>query len=368
MSATAEAKPDVDNKRDTNKAIIGRISGVAFVLAVGLIVAATLIQLQGYDPLATIQAGLTYALGDGTSIARTFTWGLPLFVAALGVAVAFGSGMFNIGAEGQVYTGAMAGALVGAYLGPMPSFMHIGLGLAAAALAGALVAGALGWLRAAWGVDEVLSTLLSNYIIILFCTYLATGPLKDPGRQSGTTKEVYDTAMFGELLPRTGLTTAVFVVAAIAITVWWISDKSVLGYRWRMTGESPHFAAAVGMNVTKSRVGSMAASGALCAIGGALLVFASQGRFWTEIGGGLGWDAVLIALIGRARPIPTVVWAGLYCVMRSMARGIEQASSVPSELSLILVAAVIIAASAQAGVFQRFAALRNRFRRTSQEA
>ncbi len=341
-----------------------RLASAGFTLIVGLAMAVLLIQMQGFEPFSTLAAGVQYAVGDPTSIARTIAWGLPLYVAAIGVAIAFRSGMFNIGAEGQIYAGAMASALAGAYLGPMFTGAHLALCILAAAAAGAGLAGALGWLRAAWGVDEVLSTLLSNYIVILFCAYLATGPLRDPSRQSGTTREVVDTARFAEILPRTGLTGVVFLVVALCALGWWLSEKSVIGYRWRMTGESPAFADAAGIDVKGSRIASMVASGALCGIAGAVLVTASQGRFWTEIGSGIGWDAVLVALIGRARPVATLVWVTIYCVMRAAARGVEQVSTVPSELSLILISAIIIAAAARAGVFGQFAAFRHRFLRT----
>ncbi|MGH3360216.1 MAG: ABC transporter permease [Nocardioidaceae bacterium] len=338
-----------------------RAAGVGFTVAVGLVLAIALIRAQGWAPLPTLWVGLEYAAGDPMSIARTIAWGLPLYVAAGGVAIAFRAGMFNIGAEGQIYAGAMAAALAGAYLGPMLSGVHLFLATAASAGAGAAIAGTLGWLRAAWGVDEVLSTLLSNYIVILFCGYLATGPLRDPSRQSGTTREIHDSAWFAELMSQTGLTSAVFVVVAVCIAGWWLSERSVAGYRWRMTGESPAFAAAVGIDVRRSRIASMVTSGAFCGIAGGLLVTASQGRFWTEIGSEIGWDAVLVALIGRARFLPTVVWVTVYCFMRSAARGVEQATTVPAELSLILISAIIVAAAARAGVFGRFVALRQRW-------
>ncbi len=331
-----------------------------FTATAGLLMALVLIQAQGYAALPSLAYGLDYALGDVVSIARTVAWGVPLYIAAVGVALAFRAGMFNIGAEGQIYGGAMAAALVGAYIGPIFSGLHIGLTVLASAAAGALLAASLGWLRASWDVDEVLSTLLSNYIVILFCAYLATGPLRDPARQSGTTREIHETAVFASLVPRTGLTTAVFLVVVAIAGGWWLSERSVLGYRWRMTGESKPFAAAVGIDVKSSRIASMAASGALCGIAGGLLVTASQGRFSTEIGSGIGWDAVLVALIGRARIMSTVAWVTVYIVMRSAARGIEQVTSVPSELSLILISAIIIAAAARAGAFARFAALQQR--------
>lgn len=332
----------------------------AFIAAIALVAATLLIQLQGYAAIPTLGAGLDYALGSPTAIARTVAWGLPLCVTALGVSIANRSGMFNIGAEGQVYAGAMAAAIAGAFIGPMFTGLHLLLCTFAGAIAGGLIAAGLGWLRARWNVDEVLSTLLSNYIIVLFCAYLATGPLRDPTRQSGTTPRVFETAMFAEIIPKTGLTSAVFLVIIIAIGCWWLSDRSVSGYRWRMTGQSPGFAEAAGINVARSRIMSMFVSGALAGVGGSLLVTASQGRFWTEIGSGIGWDAVLIALIAKARPIPTVIWVGVYCVMRATSRGIEQVSTVPSELSLVLISIIIIAAAARSGLFARISRLLQR--------
>jgi simple sugar transport system permease protein len=360
ITATAMPRP---TKTRTPRPVFKVILNGVFVLAVAFFAAVILIQAQGFAALPTLALGFEYALGSPAAIARTLAWGLPLFVAALGVSLAFRSGMFNIGAEGQVYAGAMAAALAGAYIGPLFSGLHLIVCTLAAAIVGALIAGGLGWLRAHWNVDEVLSTLLSNYIIILFCTYLVTGPLRDPSRQSGTTQPVFDTAMFPELMPRTGLTAGIIVVIIAAVVSWWISEKSVVGYRWRMTGEAPGFAAAVGIDVAKAQIRSMMASGALVAIGGSLLVTASQGRFWTEIGSGIGWDAVLIALVARARPIASIVWVVIYCVMRSTARGIEQVSTVPAELSSVLIAIIIIAVAARAGIFERFGALIGNFNR-----
>lgn len=333
----------------------------AFVVLVAVIIAVALIQAQGYAAFPTMAAGIDYAIGSPNAIARTLAWGLPLVVAALGVSLAFRSGMFNLGAEGQVYAGAMAAALVGAYIGPMFTGLHLLLATLAAAVVGALIAGALGWMRAKRGVDEVVSTLLSNYIVILFCTYLVTGPLRDPSRQSGTTQRVHETAMFGEIFPRTGLTWSAILVVTIACFVWWLSERSVTGYRWRMTGSAPGFASASGVDTARSQIRSMMMSGAFAAVAGSLLVTASQGRYWTEIGSGIGWDAVLIALVARAKPIPTIIWVGIYSIMRSTARGIEQVSSVPSELSSVLISIIIIVVAARAGLFTRVADLFARF-------
>lgn len=360
--ASKGSKEDAATLRSDRRQRMRRsVAAGSFTIAFGVILTILMVQVQGYQPIPTILEGLRYAVGDPVSAARSLAWGVPLCVAALGVATAFRSGMFNLGAEGQIYAGALAAAVVGVYVGPMYTGLHLLLATAAAALIGGLIAAGLGWLRAAWGVDEVLSTLLSNYIVILLCAYLVTNPLRDPSRQSGTSKSVSDTAVFAEIIPKTDLRSSIFVAVLLCVAVWWLSEKSILGYRWRMTGESPAFAAAVGINVRHARIQAMFVSGALAGIAGSLLVTASQGRFWTQIGSGVGWDAVLIALIGQARILPTIGWVLVYTVMRSGARGVEQVSSVPSELSLILIAAVILAAAARPGVFSQVDRLRQRY-------
>ncbi|MFE2186357.1 ABC transporter permease [Streptomyces sp. NPDC059455] len=344
---TLETKPTALPHR---LALLARPVGrTGFAVLTGVLLAMGLIALQGYAPMPTMFAGLRYALGDAVAVSRTLAWGLPLLVTALGVAFAFRAGMFNIGAEGQLYVGAMAAAIVGAYIGPLFAGLHLLLCLAAAALTGGAVAAGLGWLRAHWGVDEVLSTLLSNYLLVLLCTYLANGPLRDPTRQSGSTREVHDSAMFPVIVDQTQLTAGLYVVAALVLATWWLSERSIAGYRWRMTGSSPGFAAAMGIDIARARVTSMAVSGALCGLGGSLLVNCSQGRFWTEIGTGIGWDAVLLALVGRSRPIGVLAWAGVYCVLRASARGVEQVTGIPSELSSVLIAVIIVAAVARSG-------------------
>lgn len=323
----------------------------AATLGAGVALAVLLVRAAGFDPASTLAAGLTYTFADGPHLAAMIAGALPLLVVAIGVAVAFRAGMFNIGAEGQLYLGAMAAAIVGASVGPIANPLHLGLCLLASATAGGLLAAGLGWLRAYWGVDEVLSTLLSNYIAVLFCTYLANGPLRDPSRQSGSTATVHDTARFATMVSGTQLTTALVLVVILTGAIAWVLGKSTLGYRWRMAGIGPLFADASGMDVARLRVGAMALSGALCGIGGGLLVTASQGRFWSEIGGGIGWDAVLVALIAQSSIVGVVAWTLIYASLRSVARGMEQAAGIASELSDVLIAAIVILVAVRTGAF-----------------
>ena len=330
---------------------VRKIAEVSLAPAAGLLVAIALIGTSGFQAVPTILVGLEYALGSGEGIARTIAWGLPLYVATVGVTVAFRTGLFTLGAEGQIYVGALTGALVGAFVGGLAPALHQVLCvLAAAGVAGALSMG-LGWLATAWRVDVVLSSLLSNYVLVLACLFLASGPFNDPAAEApGATVPVLSSARIANLVPRTQLTWAVLGVVVLCIAAWWVVERSAGGYRARMVGMTPGFAEAVGIDVARARLLAMAGSGALCGIAGALIVLASQGRFTSEIAIGIGWTAVMLALVSRARPALAVVWVSVYAVMQAASRRIEQIADVPSELALLVISTILVTAVAAPGV------------------
>ncbi|MFT4231346.1 MAG: ABC transporter permease [Leucobacter sp.] len=324
-----------------------RAAQLAIAPLAGLLLAVALIAGSGHAPLPTLLAGFEYALGGPAQIARTVAWGLPLALVTLGVAVAMRSGMFSIGAEGQIYVGALVGALSGAFLGGLAPVVHQSAVVLLASLAAGLLSAGLGWLAVRWNVDVVLSSLLSNYVLMHFCILLANGPFADDGSDiPGATPQILPSARFELLVPKTQLTSGFFLVIVLAALVWWLVEKSVAGYRWRMIGESPGFARAVGIDVAGWRILSMGLSGALCGAGGAFLVMATQFRFASEIAIGLGWIAIMLALIGRSRPGLAVVWVLVYSVMRSASRRIEQVSEVPAELAVLVICTVLVIAMA----------------------
>lgn len=328
---------------------VRRIAELSLAPLTGLALAIFFIQLYGFQGLPTLAIGLSSAVDSPQNLASTLGWALPMFPAAIGVAVAFRSGMYTLGVEGQVYLGAFAAGVVGAFVAVPSSIAHIALCLAAASLGGALVSAFLGWLRTAWNVD-IISSLFSNPIVIGVCLYFSSGPLSDPlSPAPGATPLVADTARFENLVPRSQLTTAVFVVLAIVLVCWWLLDKSTLGYRWRMAGESPGFATAVGINVPRARLSAMAVSGALCGLAGSLLVLSSQGRFSADVAHEFGWIALMLALIARLKPLAIVAWVGVYAILQSASRRIEQLAHVPSDMAAIIICAVLIAAAAAPG-------------------
>ncbi|MFT3797133.1 ABC transporter permease [Microbacterium sp.] len=319
--------------------------------AVGILLAIVLIQFGGFQGLPTIAVGLQYAVGTPEALARTVAWALPLLVATVGVVIAFRAGLFSVGAEGQIYVGALVGAVTGSALAGTLPVLHQALAIGSAAIVSGAVSAVFGWLAVRWKVDIVLSTLLGNYVLVSTCIFLAKNVFSDPEAEApGATVPILPSAQLPVLLPRTQLTSAVFLVLVLCALVWWVMERAVTGYRWRMAGESPAFARAVGMNVARSQILACATSGALCGIAGALLVVAAQGRFTSEIAVGIGWVAIMLALMGRARVLPAIIWVLVYAVMHAASRKIEQIAHVPSDLAVLVICTVLITAAASPGL------------------
>jgi ABC-type uncharacterized transport system permease subunit len=319
--------------------------------AIGLLLSVVLIQYHGYQAFPTMLAGLQYAVGDFTGLARTIASGLPLYLGAVGVSIAFRAGLFSVGAQGQIYVGALSGAIVGAFVGPFFPPAQQALCLVAAGVAGGLVSAALGWLKARWNVDVILSSLLSNYILLLVCTLIAEGSIASPIPQAvGATRPIYNSVFFANLVPRTQLTWAIFPIVVLCFTAWWIVEKSAIGYRWRMIGQSPGFAASVGMSVSGGRIWAMALSGAFCGLTGGVVVLTGQGQFTSGIADGMGWTVIMLALIARFRPAFAVLWVTVYSIIQSASRGMQETAGVPTELSLIVLCGILFASSAAPGI------------------
>lgn len=334
-------------RRGNANSRVKRIMQMLVAPVAGVLLTVVLIEGSGHASLPTLMAGFDYALGGFDQIARTVAWGLPLVLVTIGVAIAMRTGMFSIGAEGQIYVGALVGALAGAFIGGFAPVVHQAITMLLAALAAGLISAGLGWLAVRWNVDVVLSSLLSNWVLMHFCIFLANGPFADPTTDvPGGTPQILPSARFELLIPKTQLTSGVFVVIVLAILVWWIVEKSVAGYRWRMIGESRGFARAVGIDVARWQIMSMGLSGALCGVGGAFLVMAAQYRFASEIAIGLGWIAIMLALIAKSRPALAIVWVLVYSIMRSASRRIEQVSEVPAELAVLVICVVLVMAMA----------------------
>jgi simple sugar transport system permease protein len=290
------------------------------------------------------------AFGGRQAIANTLVEATPYILAGLAVAVAFKCGLFNIGAEGQLFMGALAAATVGAAQLGLPALIHLPLSLLAGALAGGLWAAIPGYLRARTGAHEVITTIMLNYIAFRLLDYLVTGPLKDPSASALRTPFVASTAQLPRFIgpledpsltggqtyqplivsgdPNWNLRLHLgFAIAILAVYgIWWLLNRTTTGFEIRTVGANPEAARYAGMSITKNFVIAMALSGALAGLAGSGQVLGSERNVKSLFSSGYGFDSIAIALLAKSNPI-AIIPAAIFWGALNNGRGLMQAQT-----------------------------------------
>ena len=318
--------------------VIALILGAVTMLATGV-------------PLATV--GLSFvalfngSLGSVYSVSETLTSATPVTLAALGIALGFRAGLFNIGAEGQVVLGGIAAVLVGFMLTGLPVFIHLPLALAAGALAGALWASIAGWLKAATGAHEVITTIMLNLISFRLLDYmLKNPPLQRPGRTDPISQTVLPSAELPKLLtfldPSLRVHAGILLAIALVALVYWLLFRTTLGYEFRASGLNPDAARYAGMKAGVIIVATMAIAGALAGLAGANQVLGVLGRASPGFSGGIGFDAIAVALLGRSHPVGVLFAGLLFGGLEAGGRQMQVAAGVSIDLIGIIQALIIV--------------------------
>ncbi len=307
-----------------------------------MIFGAIIMLLIGSNPIKAYGAMFDYALGDTNALVNIMNRSMGLILSGLCAAVAFNAGIFNLGAEGQIFLAAMAAALVGYKLPNLPAIIHLPLSFLAAMGAGIIGAAIPGWLRVKWRVDEVISTIMLNSIYFFFTSYLATYPFRDPDRWSGTTPLIADSAKLPFLLESINLRIGILISVMVSLIIFMVMNFTDLGYRWKMVGLNERFSRYGGVRVEADQMRAMIISGVMSGLAGAVMVCGSNFRYWESIARFVGWDGVLIAMIAKNNPLGVVASSVLFAIFKNGALGMEQVSNVPSDLTAILLAVLIL--------------------------
>ena len=317
---------------------------VALVLG-GLIMLAT-----GVSPSAigrSFVALFRGSLGSLTAISETLTAAAPLTLAGLGIALGFRAGLFNIGAEGQVIMGGIAAVVIGFSFEGMPIWIHLPLALIVGALAGALWASIAGWLRAATGAHEVITTIMLNLIAMRLVDYLLRHPfIQKEGRADPISKNVLPSAELPHLLdwvdPALRLHAGFILVLLAVVFVWWLLFRTTTGFEFRAAGLNPDAARYAGMRSGLIIVLVMALAGALAGLAGANQVLGVLGRASPNFSGGVGFDAIAVALLGRSHPLGVLLAGLLFGALQAGGRQMQVSAGVSLDLIAIIQALIII--------------------------
>ncbi len=286
----------------------------------------------------------TFAAGI-KPLTSTLTFATPLIGAGLGVALGFRAGLFNIGGQGQMLAAAAAAGWVGFGLS-MPWPIHMLVAMVAGMAAGALWGGLAGLLKAATGAHEVIVTIMLNYIAFYLLSYLLATPglLQAPGSANPKTPRMAESAIMPLLFGSKYNLHLGFVFALLAVGfVWWLLNRSTLGFAFRAVGENPDAARVAGIDVPRMTVSVMLVAGGLVGLAGVTQVLGTVTTgFSYDIDAGIGFDAITVALMGRSTPFGVLAAAILFGGFKAGGSVMQASQNVPIEIVLVIQSLIVL--------------------------
>ncbi len=330
--------------------LIPSLSILTAVILGGIII----ILVRG-NPFAAYLGLLQGSFGSAKALSETAVWATPYIFAGLGVMLAFKGGLFNIGAEGQLALGATTAALIGyalpQWLGfDLPMIVHLPLVIILGAGAGALWAAIVGYLKAYTGGHEVINTIMMNYIALNSISFLLNGPMKDPNPNNviARTPLIAESAHIAPIFEGLRVHWGFVLALLAAYLVWWMLNKTTLGFEIRTVGSNPDAAKYAGMNVKRIIILTMALSGMLAGLAGTFEVTGLNYRHELGFSIGYGFDAIAIALLGKSHPLGVVLASILFAAMRNGATRMQFLTQLPVDLISMLQALILLFVAADA--------------------
>jgi simple sugar transport system permease protein len=253
----------------------------------------------------------------------------PLLFAGLGIATALRAGLYNIGAEGQIYMGGLAAAVVGLYVHRVPGILHVPLAMATAFVAGGLWAFPPIVLKLWRGVNEIITTLLMNYVAILLVSVIVSGPLMEPGAPSPYSGPLQPSAHLPVIIRSTDAHAGVLIALGLAVLLHLLFGRTRFGFQLRMVGANPSVAAYAGVNVPWTLVLAMVTGGGFAGLAGASEVMGLKHRLFDAFSPGYGYDAIVVAFLSNGQPIGVAVMALFLGALRSGANIMQRSMGIP---------------------------------------
>jgi ABC-type uncharacterized transport system permease subunit len=315
----------------------------AGAVLLGLTVLAAGLELAGYDAGVALSALWHGAFGSWYAItSATLVRAVPLIVIGLGIALAFRGGVFNIGAEGQFYAGAIVATWIGLHLGDFPPLLAIPALGAAATLAGALWVALPVWLKLRYGVLEVISTLLLNFVAESLVSLMVQGPLQESQRIYPQSDPIADAARL-PLLPGTRLHAGFLFALLASLALWYLFSRTLWGFRLRAVGAGPR-AAELSGRIDSRRMAAVAllASGGLVGLAGGIEVSGVSYALFQNLSPGYGFTGIAVALLARLHPLGVIASGVLFGALEAGAGAMQRDAGVPAVAVYVVEAVVIL--------------------------
>ncbi|MDG2356586.1 MAG: ABC transporter permease [Paracoccaceae bacterium] len=302
-----------------------------------------LLFIAGAPPIESFFYLIKGAFGSPNALAETGARATPLILTGLAAGIAFRAKFWNIGAEGQLYAGALAATFFGTGLINLPQFLMIPFLFLVGGLAGALVILPLVILRQLYKVDEVVTTLLMNFVILLFVSYLLEGPMKDPmslGWPQGSS--VIDNGVLPQILERTRLHLGFLIAIVVAICLWVILSRTAFGFRIKSVGHNPAATYHAGIPLFKTVLVVACLSGALAGFAGITETAGLKGYLTLDLSPGFGYTGIAVAMLAALNPIGIIFSALFLAMIYVGADSMSRAVNVPTYLADVVVAITVL--------------------------
>ena len=338
--------PNFETSGSRREIILIPLAAVFMALVIG----AVIMMATSVAPATILRSFVAMAdgsVGSINAISETLTASIPLVLAGLGIGLAFRAGLFNIGAEGQMVIGGLAAAIASFSITGLPMAIHMPLVLIIGLVFGGIYAAIAGFLRAATGAHEVISTIMLNLISFRLLDYLLRQPfIQKEGRSDPISKAVLDTAELPRLLsfidPNLRLHLGLFLMLGAVALVYWLLFRSKLGFAFRISGENPDAARYAGIRAGMTIVIAMAIAGGLAGLAGAAQVTGVLGRATPGFTAGIGFDAIAVALLGRSHPVGILLAGILFGALEAGGRQMQVDAGVSIDMISIIQALIII--------------------------
>ncbi|MDY0088590.1 MAG: ABC transporter permease [Coriobacteriia bacterium] len=324
------------------------VVSVAIAMGIGSVI----MMIAGFDPIAAYLAMLKGGFGGGRQIGETMLRATPLIFTGLAVAYGFRAGLFNIGAEGQLFMGGLSAAYLGIVLAGMPRPLNIVLMVVAGAAVGAAWAFIPALLKAKVGAHEVITTMMFSYIARYLVSWLVTGPLKAEGQIPQTNQLPVESTLqkLHELFPFLTPSRAhlgFLIAVGLALLMWALLKYTTLGYEARAVGFNPWASETAGISVPATTIKALCISGALAGLAGVTEVMGVHFRLFDQFSAGFGFTGIAVALLAKNNPIGVIAAAILFGALSAGGGTMQLEAEVPQKVILIIQALIIFLVAAE---------------------
>jgi general nucleoside transport system permease protein len=311
-------------------------------LAIAAALIAIVIAMLGANPFSVFAALTEGAFGSWNACVDTLVKSTPLIFTGLAVSLAFSGALWNIGADGQLTIGAIAAGAVGPHLADVPHLIAVAIVLAAGAIGGGLWGAVAGWLRARRDVNEVISTIMLNFVAAQMLSWVVHGPLMEPSGAYPTSTPIAPAAMLDFYFAPSRLNFGMLIAVVLAVACFVVLFNTSAGFELRAMGRNRRAATFFGVRIPALTVWVMALTGAMAGLGGAVQVSAISHRLYEKLSPGWGFEAIAVALVARLNPLAIVPAAILFGALDNGSQAMQRTQGISPELVLVIQALVIL--------------------------